>query len=185
MTKFQIGDVVYCARVGSKQVWITCPECLGSGRLRVILGDDSEVSIACVCCERGYEGSPGRIQTYQYVGEAVPYLITGVQVRGPEYIPEVTYAIGSGSCYTKEAELFQFPDEAASRAEALVAEHEAEEKRRLGYKEKQHRTWAWNVSYWRGEIRRAKEAIARCEARLAVAPKNRKESAQRDAEEAV
>lgn len=49
-------------------------------------------------------------------------------------------------------------------------------RKRLKYKEKQHRTWAWNVSYWRGVIRLAKEEIIRAEARLAVAPKNPKEA---------
>jgi hypothetical protein len=171
MTKFKMGDTVYQAEAGQEQVWITCPECAGSGRLRVILGDDSEVSIACVCCERGYDGSPGRIQTYKFVGRTTEHTLMGVE----EHLGRPTrYSFG---CYsTEEANLFATRGEAANRMEILVLEHQTEETKRLKYKEKQHKTWAWNVRYWRGEIRRNKEEIARYEARLAVAPKNPKEA---------
>ncbi len=170
MTKFQIGDTVYIARAGQEQVWVQCPECLGSGRLRVILGDETEVSIACVCCDRGYEGSPGRVQTYKFISDTTEHTLTGIssQLKGDDH--EVHYHSGGRSI--EEKDVFATREEALTRAATLVAEHEAEEKKRLGYKEKQHKKWAWNVQYWRGEIRRAKETIAHCEARLAVAPKN-------------
>ena len=169
MTKFNIGDTVYRARAGQEQIWITCPECLGSGRLRVILGDESEVSIACVCCERGYEGSPGKIQTYKFMGETQEGTITAIELRNGKF----QYSVDEWS--TKEEDIFTTREAAFARTASVVQEHEAEERRRLGYKEKQNRTWAWNVSYWRREIRRAKENIARFEAQLAVAPKNIKE----------
>ena len=70
--KFSIGDTVYQSQAGQEQMWVTCPECLGSGRLCVIVGDDSEVSIPCVCCERGYEGSSGRIQSYRFMARTTP-----------------------------------------------------------------------------------------------------------------
>ena len=172
MTKFQIGDIVYQAYAGQEQIWITCPECCGSGRLRVILGDDSEMSIPCVCCERGYEGSPGKIQTYQFLSRATEHVVTGMELRQNDEGLQVRYSFG---CYSSEAsKVFATRDEALQRAEQLVIEHQAEETKRLKYKEKQHKTWAWNVSYWRRGIRKAKEEIARYEARLAVAPKNPK-----------
>ena len=173
MNKFSIGDVVYQSQAGQEQMWVTCPECLGSGRLRVIMGDDSEVSIPCVCCERGYEGSPGRIQSYRFMARTTEHTITGVDAQTGGGGLHVRYSFG---CYSAEEEnVFTTRDEALLRANTLVSEHEAEEIKRLKYKEKQHKTWAWNVSYWRGVIRRAKEEITRAEARLAVAPKNPKE----------
>lgn len=176
MSRFHIGDTVYRAEAGQEQVWITCPECAGSGRLRVILGDGSEVSIACVCCERGYESSPGRMQTYQFTGRATEHVITGVE----EQLGRPTrYHLG---CWSVEEEnLFDTRSAACTRAVTLVEEHQAEETKRLKYKEKQHKTWAWNVSYWRRCIRNAQEEIARYEARLAVAPKNVKEADKQEA----
>ena len=172
--KFNIGDTIYFARAGQETIWITCPECLGSGRLRVILGDDSEVSIACECCSRGYEGSPGKMQTYAYRSVPEPVIITGIETSKHDETIRVVYKIG---CWvTEEKDLFATRDEALLRAATLVAEHEAEEKKRLGYKEKQHKTWAWHVRYYRSLIRHAKEEIARAEAKLAMVPKNVKEA---------
>jgi Arc/MetJ-type ribon-helix-helix transcriptional regulator len=169
--KFNVGDTVYQATAGQEQCWITCPECLGSGRLRVILGDDSEVSIACECCSRGYEGSPGRLQTYRFEGNVIERTITGMEVRQSH---PARYSFGCWS--TEETDLFATRDEACRRALVLVIEHDAEETKRLKYKKKNHKTWAWNVHYYRSGIRKAKEEIARYEARLAVAPKNVKEA---------
>lgn len=174
MNKFSIGDTVYQSQAGQEKIWVTCPECLGSGCLRVIMGDDSEVSIPCVCCERGYEGSLGRIQSYQFMARTTEHIITGVDAQMREGRLRVRYSFG---CYsTEEENVFTTRGEALLRSDILVSEHEAEETKRLKYKEKQTKTWAWNVSYWRGVIRRAKEEIIRAEARLAVAPKNLKEA---------
>lgn len=169
--QFNIGDTAFLARSGQDQIWITCPECLGSGRLRVILGDDSQVSIACVCCERGYEGSPGKIQTWAFRETVEEITITGVESELRNGDIFLTYKFHG--CYTTDStNLFATREDALPRAAQLTAEREAEEKRRLGYKEKQTKSWAWNVSYWRGIIRRAKKDIASAEARIAVAPKD-------------
>lgn len=173
MTKFQIGDVVYQANAGPKSTWVICPECLGSGRLRVILGDDSEVSIACVCCENGYHGSLGKLSTYQFLAEVDTITITGVDAQTRNGQLQVRYSFGSRSI--EDSDVFATLPEAAARAEQLVKEHEAKETKRLSYKEKKHKSWAWNVSYWRGQIRDAKQTIAGAEARLAVVPKNSKQ----------
>lgn len=176
MTKFNIGDTAYRAHAGQERIWITCPECLGSGRLRAILGDDSEVSIACLCCERGYEGSPGKIQTYEFRAEVHTGTITAIEVREGK----LRYSMNGYS--SDNNYIFSTHEDALARTVSLLEEHKTDETNRVKSKEKQHRSWVWNVSYWRGEIRRAKETIARCEARLAVAPKNRKDQKEADNE---
>jgi len=175
MSKFNIGDTAYYAHAGQTQIWIVCPECLGSGRLRVILGDDSEVSIGCVCCERGYEGSLGKIQTYQYRGVVEPVMIRGVEteLHGEELREEYKFS----GCYSSKAEnLFATKEGAAIRAEELIKEYEAEETKRLRHKEKQTKSWAWNVSYHRRQIKDARRQIEYHTAKLSVAPKNPKEA---------
>lgn len=177
MAQFQIGDTAYHARAGSRQIWITCPECLGSGRLRVILGDNSEVSIECVCCERGYEGSPGKIQTYDFVSKVEIVIIYGIESSLVNGALRTQYKFDG--CYSTEQEnLFLTKGEAEDRADALAAEHILEEAKRIGYKEKQHKTWAWNASYHRREIARAQKNIEHHTAKLNVAAKNAKEDKQ-------
>ena len=45
--KYKIGDHVWRAGFGSTDNYVTCPDCAGTKRLRVIMGDESVVSIAC------------------------------------------------------------------------------------------------------------------------------------------
>ena len=168
--KFNIGDKVWRSKAGSETIWIICPECLGSSRLRVILGDESQVSIPCVCCQHGWDGSLGKIHSYSFVARTEEATITGIELRkqdGKEY-----FVYSCDGWHVDEADLFLTQLGALADAARLVAEHEADEKKKLGYKEKQHKTWASNVAYWRSEIRRAKQTIAMAEARLAAAPKN-------------
>jgi hypothetical protein len=172
--KFNIGDTIYFARAGQETIWITCPECLGSGRLRVIMGDESEVSIACECCSRSYEGSPGKMQTYAFHAAPEARIITGVEMQGSGDEQHVRYSCNGWSI--EEENIFATLEEAQTRAVVVADEHAFEEKKKLGYKEKQHKTWAWHVRYYRSMIRDAKEQIARAEAKMAMVPKNVKEA---------
>ena len=175
--QFQIGDTAYYARAGNRQVWITCPECLGSGRLRVILGDGSEVSIECVCCDRGYEGSPGKIQTYDFVSEVDIVTIYGIESNLVNGALHTRYKFDG--CYSTDQEnLFLTKEEAKNRADVLAAEHAAEEKKKIGYKEKQTKTWARNASYHRQCIAKAQQQIVYHTSKLTVAAKNAKEDKQ-------
>lgn len=174
MKKFDIGDIGFRATAGQTKISITCPECLGSGRLRVILGDNTEVSIACVCCEHGYEGSPGFIHTWAFKAEAEEVRITGWESDMVDGQLRTRYK--SDGWIIDKGDLFYSRTAAEARGAELVAEREAEEKKRLGYKEKQTKTWAWNVSYWRKVIRDAKGQIERATERLNAAPKDVKEA---------
>jgi len=168
--KFKIGDTVFQARAGQEQIWITCPECLGDGRLRVILGDESQVSIECECCARGYEGSPGRISTYQFRADTREVVITGVDSNIHEGHLRTRYNY-VGGCSAEECDLFGTRGQAAIRALQLQADHETEETNRIRYKKNQSKTWAWHVSYYRKQIRDAQETIRRATAHLNVIPK--------------
>lgn len=57
----------------------------------------------------------------------------------------------------------------------MAAEADAEELRRIAEKEKPTRTWSWNATYHRKEIKRCEESIARHRAKLSVASLKAKE----------
>lgn len=66
--KFKIGDTVWHATFGMTETWVTCPDCGGTGRLRVTFHDETQVSIECNRCGPGYEPPTGRIKCWDRKG---------------------------------------------------------------------------------------------------------------------
>lgn len=181
---FKIGDRVFLASTERCEKWVTCPDCFGKGALRVILGDDSQVSIVCECCSRGMDDmcraqSIGRLKTWEYECAVQPIVIDGREIKeGPEG-EKVTYYFNSGAHqrYIAYGEnVFATEAEALDRSTAIAAERDAEEKKRLSFKEKPHKKWSWHVHYHRREIKDAQKKIAYHESKLAAIPNNFKEA---------
>ena len=80
--KYDIGQEVYHATWDTREVYVTCPDCGGTGRLRVTFHDDTQVSIECRACQSGYEPPTGRIRVYARTARATLCTITGCEVDG-------------------------------------------------------------------------------------------------------
>lgn len=172
--QFNIGDTAYVARHSPHtEVWVQCPECLGTRTMRVILATGEEHTIDCACCERGYEGSPGKILTWQAQASVGAVTITGVESRMDGDTLEVAYRYGP-NFISDGCNVFATRDEAMVRAEELTAKHNEEQAKRVRCKEKDTRKWAWNISYHRKEIREAHRKIEYHTAKLNAAPKQTK-----------
>lgn len=148
--QFNIGDKVFKATYGKHEKLVTCPDCLGSKRVKMVLGDGTEVLIECGGCDPGgYQPSTGYIRQYDYSVELKQYTVTGVKVTKDD----VGYDLdnfGSGSYYTgTNADTFATEDEAKAYGESLRAGYEAEENKRLMAKTKNHHSWSWNATYHR------------------------------------
>jgi hypothetical protein len=185
VSKFKVGDFVYIARAATKETYVMCPDCLGSGVLQVILGDKSIVQIECSACELGYHGSLGKILSYAYEATAERHALQGVEEHvTPNESKTLYHYNGTDTCYymVSEENVFATGEEALLRAVDLKAEHDADEAKRLAYKTKPKKSWAWNVAYYRRGIREAEKEIARLRSKLAAAPKNVKEA---DSKESV
>lgn len=144
---FNIGDIVYQSEYGRQEHFITCPDCIGSKRVKVILGDGTEISIECGGCDPGgYEPSRGVIRQYRYEAKAMRRTVTGLQINaaGVEY--QLDGTSGGWRCGTPET-VFATEAEAVAAGEAKKAEAEAEENRRYLAKTKNEKSWAWNASY--------------------------------------
>lgn len=154
---FKIGDRVFKANYGRHEKWITCPDCLGSKRVRVVLGDETEVSIECGgCYPGGYDPSLGIIRQYDYSTEVKRYEVTGICMHGTE----VEYQLDNfgGSYHTaKDSEVFGTHEEAHAYGELQRVKHEAEENMRWLAKTKDHKSWAWNATYHRRCAKKAEE----------------------------
>ena len=165
--RFQIGDQAWRATFDSTPAFVQCPDCCGSGRLRVIMGDDTEVSIDCQNCTRGYLGPQGVLQVYDRAARAELVTITGIEMDADK----ITYR-AQRSPYTwliDDADLFDDEQQAVARAQELGDQLAAEERARIANKEKDTRSWAWNASYHRKAIRAAQQKIDYHTSKLAVA----------------
>ncbi len=167
MSKYKIGDKAWQASINHNAKWITCPDCLGDKFLRVIPGDGVEVTIPCTGCSRGYYAPSGLIESWDYEVDVTPITISGVNSQMEDGKEKTEYR--RGCCIIEEANLFDGLQEAEKRARELVAEQAAAEEERIKRKVKDHRSWAWHVTYHRGIIRRAKKDIERSEAQLSHA----------------
>ena len=151
---FKIGDTVFKAHYGRTQKWVTCPDCLGTKHVKVVLGDETAIVIECPGCSRGWEGPHGVIEQYEYATEAWEHAVTGVCTHADEVSYELD-RFGGGSYWTAKAEeVFATKEDALAEGERRRKEHEDDENRRFMAKTKDHKSWAWNANYHR---RQAKE----------------------------
>lgn len=162
--RFQIGDTAYMATFDAVPARITCPDCGGDGRLRVLLHDDTMVSVECRACSSGYEPPRGYLMVYDRAPRAEIVTVTGFEVGegGVEYRTTSSYCV-------KDDRLFATKEEAMSKAQFISAEHDREERERIKSKEKDSRSWAWNAHYHRREIKEAQRRIEYHTAKLNVA----------------
>lgn len=168
--KYDIDHQVWRATFSSTDSSITCPDCGGEGRIRCILYDNTEVSVECEGCKRGFDSATGRVKAYirKPYTELVRITGFGVNEAGVEYRI-------NGCWIVKEDSLFGTEQEAMAAAIALVDKEARQDLERINRKEKPNKTWAWNAHYHRRGIREAERQIAYHTARLNVAKVKAKE----------
>src|ERR1700686_1584460 len=173
--RFEIGQQVWMATFYPTTVrHVTCPDCGGTGRLRVTFHDETQVSIDCRNCAAGYEAPSGRVIIYEPQAKAKLSIVTGVEVNG-----DMTrwHLAGPSNYYqvADDKDVYDNEAEARAAAEALAAVYIESERKRVFEKEKNTRTWAWNASYHRRCIKDAQKQIEYHTSKLAVAAIKAKE----------
>ena len=168
--KYQINQEVFHASYKGVEDTIVCPDCNGEKFIRFTLWDGTPLSVDCRGCERGYYGSQGFL-TYFNMKPVVELLtITGVSIEKDK----VTYS--ADGCYCMEEDtLFLQESDARAYAEELSKKATAEDVKRALAKTKDHKSWAWHVTYHRNAIRRAVKEIDYHTSKLNVAKKKVKE----------
>ena len=168
--KYEIGQQVYWATWDSRDAYVTCPDCGGTGRLRVTFHDETQVSIDCRNCSVGYDPPTGRIHVHNRMAVVRLTTITGCEVEGSkvEWRTSDSYRISEDNLFDNEADCLV-------RAAEIDAQADREERERVNRKEKDNRSWAWNASYHRNQIKDAQRRIEYHTAKLAVAAIKAKE----------
>jgi hypothetical protein len=159
----KIDDWVYVATYGTKQKQIQCPHCLGTRYCKVIIATGEEFTVDCGSCSMGYEGSIGTITDYDYTPEVKHVQVSRIEVRrdGNEYYSD--YYVYDHS------KVFLNREDAEKEAEILTLKHEQEQADKIRRKEKDAKSWAWNASYHKKAIEKAKKDIEYHSAKLNVA----------------
>jgi hypothetical protein len=172
--RLAIGDMAWIATFDAANNFISCPDCGGTGRLRVILHDETQVSIGCANCAAGYDPPTGRIRVYDRRPRAEQVRINGCEIDSKE----IRWRLGeSTTCYrvADDADVFETEEAALERAKIIAVEADEAERNKIFRKEKDTRTWAWNASYHRNCIKRAQKDIEYHTAKLNVAKIKAKE----------
>lgn len=170
---------MWIARAGMSTVTKQCPHCLGSRIVTVLFGDGEKATFDCGLCARGYEGSFGVIEDYEYIASADQRTVGGVESeqspKGIKY--RYRYNVRDG-CYniSDGSEVFATQEEALKRSSELAAIHHKAHADCLEWKkEDTKRTWAWNASYHRRNIKEAQRQLEYHTKKLAVASAKSKE----------
>ena len=166
--KYNIGEILWRASFEATDNHITCPDCGGSGQLTVTFHDGESVSIECEGCSIGYDPPTGRIRIYDRGAVVERITITGYTVGedGVEYRAKSF----RGGCYIfDEGDLFTDRVEAEKRGKELALKADVKEREQIANKEKPARTWAWNASYHRKQLKEANRNIVYHTAKLNAA----------------
>ncbi len=162
--KYQIGQQVWRAGWRAFENHVGCPDCGGTGRIRVTFHDETQVSIDCQRCGPGYNPPTGYVVVHDRKAMAISTIITGVE------IVDTSINWRTADCYmTEDENLFDNEADCLARAAVMAAEADAQEREKIQKKEADTRTWAWNASYHRREIKEALKKIEYHTAKLNVA----------------
>lgn len=162
--RFQIGQEVWLASYDSSEDRITCPDCGGTGRLRVTFHDETTVSIECAGCSLGYDPPTGYVRVYNRHPVARQTTVIGVEVRDGK----IEWRTQGHYC-PDDGDLFETEEAAMARALEKAADADRKEREKIATKEKPTRTWAWNAHYHRKEIKRAQHSLEYHGKKLAAA----------------
>src|ERR1700678_3157043 len=106
--KYEIGQKVWYASWETSRARIVCPDCACEGRIRVLLPDDSIVSVDCVACRRGYERPSGYLECYDRKAVAKLVTITGVEMDGgkTEWKTSESYRVSEDDLFDNEVDAY-------------------------------------------------------------------------------
>lgn len=164
--KFNIGDEVYILSHETVEKRIVCPHCNGLKYIRILHFDDSIDYIDCKNCELGYNPPRGYVTYYEQSINIIKTSISRVQF----YKNEECFDYGTFESYhTDEDNIFVNEQVAQEKAKILVEKINQEELDKILKKEKDTKSWAWNATYHRNQIKKLTKDLEYHTSKLDVA----------------
>ena len=166
MPKYEIGDKVWIAQPGQKQVRKTCPICFGKLEVKLTLGDDSEVMIQCDYCGKGFSGPQGYVMEYEYCDGANQITIQGMNVstvgKNEEEVEYKYNWCSGGGNIAYEKDVYATQEEAIDRSNEIREQRErVQSERTIHLKKMKSKNFSWNAGYWLKQAKDAEQSAER------------------------
>ena len=156
---YNVGDKVWWAKCGNRDVKKPCPICFGKKQVTLILGNDDTVILPCNYCMIGYEGPFGYIEETKYIAKPKYISITGVNIEKTSDGDKIEYRYGSYILY--ENRVFDNKEDALICCEGIKKQVEAEQRTRTEHiKADKKKSYSWNAGYHFSEVKRYEEKAA-------------------------
>ncbi|OHD19936.1 MAG: hypothetical protein A2Y38_00560 [Spirochaetes bacterium GWB1_59_5] len=153
MAKYNVGDWVWAARAGHRDVISECPVCFGKLAVMLTLGNGEAFTLPCSYCGVGYTAPCGTVKEVQYVSGAEKVRISSVSVESTDNGEQVSYQSDHWILYAED--IFDTEVEALARCVEKAAKLNEEQTTRAEYlKGDKKKSFAWNASYHLREAKR-------------------------------
>ena len=148
MKRYNVGDQVWWARCGTRQVTKTCPVCFGKLKVTLILGNDDTVILPCDYCGKGYEGPRGTVEEYEYLAEPEQTAIITVNTHESADGEKLEYHTVGGYYHDDGADLYNTREDAVAICTEIVQRKTLEESTRVeSLKKHLNKNYSWNAGY--------------------------------------
>ncbi len=159
MKEYNIGDKVWWATCGTREVTIDCPICFRKKKVTLILGNGEQVETNCDYCTSGLSEALGYTNEYQRFSEVKEITITGKEVSEDEDGKKIEYRY-SNYCLYPNVNIFETKEEAESRVQEMIKEYEDSEVTRLAHRKRSNQThYSWSVGYHKKRLKDAQREV--------------------------
>ncbi len=140
---YKVGDKVWYATFGSREIQVPCPVCYSKKTVTVILGNGDEVAVECDYCNKGFSGARGYVTDYEHTPAAEYLTIQNCRIEQSTDGDKCEYTSNHYLLYPDK----MFDTEEAAMAHAWeMAEKDARDKLSKP-KFKNEKSYAWNAGY--------------------------------------
>jgi len=153
-----IGDKIWWASCGHKEITIDCPVCYRTKKVILTLGNGEKIETPCEYCVSGFEEPRGYTNEHQLISEVKEVIITGKEINENEQGKSIEYHY-QNYCLDKD-NMFDKKEDAENRVKEMIKEYEDREVERSSYKKKKNQShYSWSVGYYRRQLKDAQRNI--------------------------
>jgi len=153
--KIKIGDKVWHACCGTKQIKVECPICYGKLAVTLILGNGDKVELPCDYCGKGYGYPQGVVTEWEYIAEPEQREITNIRCEITGTGEKREYLSGHYILYPDI--IFPTREDALGKCEEIKKKLEHEQETQAKHiKGNVNKTYSWNAGYHMRIVKKAK-----------------------------